>query len=147
MLDFDLSESRFDLITCFFGSVGYLREPEQLAAALVNWKRHLKSGGWLAIERWILPEDFKAGRLYSAHAEGEGFHLTRMVVSAAQGTLYDSDFHYLLATPEGVQHLVERHQLRMYSQTEYLQAFQECGLQAKWQPDLGCRGLFLAQNL
>jgi SAM-dependent methyltransferase len=147
MLDFDLCHRRFDLITCFFGSIGYLSEWERLVAALANWREHLKSQGWLAIERWILPEEFHPGKLHSVHSEGDDFKLTRMVVSAAKGTLYDSDFHYLLATPQGVQHMVERHQLRMYTHQQYLQAFYECGLQPEWHADLGCRGMFLAQNI
>lgn len=141
MLDFSLAGQRFDLITCFFGSIGYLGEVERLNQAVQHWISYLKPGGFLAVERWLDPGEFQAGRVFASFIDEPDFKLTRMVVSAASGTLYDSDFHYLLATPGGVRHFVERHQLRMFTQAEYLGAMAE--LEPELLPELAMRGMYL----
>ena len=145
MLDFDLPD-RFDLITCFFGSVGYLKEVNRLNQALSNWARHLKPGGWIALEKWLNPDEFRSGKVYAVFVDKPEFKLTRMVVSRAQGTLYDSDFHYLLATPAGVEHFIERHQLRMFRDEEYCQAMAGAGLTPKFSSNQGIRGMYLARK-
>lgn len=144
MLDFSLPGQQFDLITCFFGSVGYLGSLERLHQAVRHWSSYLKPGGYVAIERWLDPGDFKPGRVFANFVDEPDFKLTRMVVSASSGTLYDSDFHYLLATPKGVEHWVERHQLRMFTHQEYLEALAE--LQPELAPELAMRGMYLGQS-
>lgn len=141
MLDFSLPGQQFDLITCFFGSVGYLGDVERLNQAVRHWTGYLRPGGFLAIERWIDPLEFQAGRVFATFIDEPDLKLTRMVVSAADGTLYDTDFHYLLATPSGVEHFVERHQLRMFTHQEYLAAM--AGLSPELRPDLAMRGMYL----
>lgn len=141
MLDFSLAGRQFDLITCFFGSIGYLGEVAKLNRAIQHWTGYLKPGGILAIERWIDPAEFQAGRLFATFVDEPDFKLTRMVVSRAKGPLYDSDFHYLWATPQGVEHFVERHQLYMFSHDQYLQSM--TGLEPELLPQLASRGMYL----
>lgn len=146
MLDFSLPGPGFDLITCFFGSVGYLQEFERLCLATQNWARHLKPGGWLALERWLDPASFQAGRVFANFIDEPDFKVARMVVSSAQGSLYDSEFHYLVATPQGVEHRVERHLLRMFTAQEYEQALSQADLRGGLVEGLGVRGMYLAQK-
>ncbi|MBT9589057.1 class I SAM-dependent methyltransferase [bacterium] len=144
MADFS-APGPFDLLTCFFGSVGYLGSQERLTQAATHWADLLKPGGWLALETWIQPEEFRAGRVMATFVDEPDFKLTRMAVSCATGTLYDTDFHYLLATPQGVEHFSERHQLRMYTHAEYRSALEGAGFVCNWEPDLGIRGMYLGQ--
>lgn len=146
MLDFSLAGQSFDLITCFFGSVGYLKETDRLCQAVQNWAHHLKPGGWLALERWLDPSQFQPGRVFANFVDEPDFKLARMVVSAAQGTLYDSEFHYLVATPAGVEHRVERHQLRMFTASDYEQALHGAGLAGSLVEEAGMRGMYLARK-
>lgn len=120
---------RFDLITCWFGSIGYARDLDGLARCVKTWKAHLNPGGWIVIEPWLFPETFREGARYVRNVSTDEYDLTRMVVSHADGTLYSSDFHYLLATSSrGVEHFVERHELRMFTRAEYRQALEDEGL-------------------
>lgn len=38
------------------------------------------------------------------------------------------DFHYLVGTPQGVEHFTELHQLRLFTHADYQEAFREAGL-------------------
>jgi trans-aconitate methyltransferase len=136
----------FDLITCFFGSVGYLGSVDRLHQATRHWAGLLSPSGWLALETWIQPDEFSPQRVMALFVDQPDFKLTRMSVSRATGTLYDTDFHYLLATPEGVEHFVERHQLRMFSHQEYRTALEGAGLRWSWEPTLGMRGMYMARK-
>ena len=56
------------------------------------------------------------------------------------------DFHYLVATPEGIEHLTERHELGLFSHEDYLSALQARGLNVVYDPEpekLMGRGVYL----
>ncbi|MEW5796559.1 MAG: class I SAM-dependent methyltransferase [Candidatus Zixiibacteriota bacterium] len=44
------SVRQFDLITCFFDSLNYLRDERQLRATFKSVRRHLKPGGWFVFD-------------------------------------------------------------------------------------------------
>ncbi len=53
---------------------------------------------------------------------------------------------YLVATPEGIEHFIERHELGLFSHENYLSAFQASGLDVVYDPDpekLMGRGVYL----
>jgi hypothetical protein len=55
------------------------------------------------------------------------------------------DFHYLVATPEGVDHFTERHELGLFTHEQYVAAFAAAGLNAEHDAKgLTGRGLYLA---
>jgi len=54
------------------------------------------------------------------------------------------DFHYLVATPEGIEHFTECHELGLFSHDEYLGAFVASGLEVVYDPrGLMGRGLYV----
>jgi len=55
MRAFDLGRT-FDAVTCLFSSVGYLRDDEELAAAIGRMASHLSPGGVLVVDGWIRPD-------------------------------------------------------------------------------------------
>ena len=146
MAEFDLGR-KFDVVTCWFGSIGYLQEESRLQQALKTWAGHLREGGWLCLEPWIFPETFRPRMVHATTVDQPDFKLSRMVVSHAEGSLYSSDFHYLMATPDGVQHFVEKHQLRMFTREQYELAFKEAGLTVEFESDsITARGMFLGHH-
>ena len=64
MTGFDLG-THFDVVTCLFGSIGYVKTPEKLRSAMRCMAAHLQPGGVLAIEPWFTPEK---GRPNAVHA-------------------------------------------------------------------------------
>jgi hypothetical protein len=42
--------------------------------------------------------------------------------------------HYLIGTPQGVEHHLERHQMALYTVDEMKEAFRACGLKVEYDP-------------
>ena len=61
MLDFDLGR-QFDVVTCLFSSIGYVKTVPNMKRAVANMSRHLKPGGVLVLEPWFTPEDWHPER-------------------------------------------------------------------------------------
>jgi hypothetical protein len=58
------------------------------------------------------------------------------------------NFHYLVATPEGVQHFTELHELGLYTKEEYLEAFRAAGLATTYETDgLIGRGMYVGRRV
>lgn len=143
MCDFNLGEP-FDVVTCLFSAIGYVGTLERLhqAAAAMAW--HVAPGGLLIVEPWFTPETFKDGYVFSELIEQPNLHLVRMSVSKTDGALSIIDLHHLVATPDGVTHFVERHELALFTHAEYIAAFEAAGLRVIHDADgLIGRGLYI----
>ena len=44
--------------------------------------------------------------------------------------------HFLIGAPEGIEHFVERHELGLFSQDEYRDAFRDAGFSSEPRPDV-----------
>jgi hypothetical protein len=71
------------------------------------------------------------------------------VRSGEDGPVSILDFHYLVATPSGVEHLTEHHELALFTDAQYRAAFASAGIpgdRIEHDPDgLMDRGLYLAR--
>ena len=66
------------------------------------------------------------------------------VSDAARQRISVLDFHYLVATPEGVEHFEEPHELGLFTHDEYLNAVRRAGLQEKYYSEgLMGRGIYV----
>jgi SAM-dependent methyltransferase len=143
MTDFDL-EQRFDVVACLFSSIGYLKEEERLFAAVQNMARHLKPGGVLAIEPWFSPDVFMPGTVHATFVDQPELKIARMNISQQVGSHSVFDFHYLVATPEKIEHFTERHELGLFTHEQYMKSFELAGLDAIHDPEgLSGRGIYL----
>jgi len=62
----------------------------------------------------------------------------------AGGSAEVMDMHYLVATPDGVESFVERHELGVFSRDEHIEAFRVAGLTVEHDPKgLMGRGLYI----
>jgi len=57
-----------------------------------------------------------------------------MYVSKAEGSVSVADIHYLVGTPKGVNHFVERNELGLFTHAEHLEAFRKCNLEVQHDP-------------
>jgi len=143
MVDFALEE-RFDAVVCLFSSIGYLRKEARLRAAVQNMAHHLKPGGVLVIEPWLTPDVFQPGTVHATFVDQPELKIARLNISQVQGDLSVFDFHYLVATPQAVEHFTERHELRLYTHKQYRLAIEDAGLSIIHDPDgLSGRGIYL----
>jgi SAM-dependent methyltransferase len=145
MVDFALGR-QFDVVTCLFSSIGYARTEGRLRQAIVNMAGHLRLGGVLLVGAFLSPQEWIPGQPHALFVDQPDLKLARMNVSgvAEGGSVAILDFHYLLATPEGVEHFTEHHELGLFSDEEYRAAFTQAGLEvlhnAEW---LGGRGMYI----
>jgi ubiquinone/menaquinone biosynthesis C-methylase UbiE len=143
MIDFVLPD-RFDAITCLFSAIGYVLTVENLGCTLANLARHLQPGGVLLVEPWLDPEQYRVGSLHSTFVDEPELRLARMVLSEREDNLSILNFHYLIATPAGVEHLTERHVIAMFTHEEYMAAFRRAGLDTYHDPEgITGRGLYI----
>jgi SAM-dependent methyltransferase len=145
MLDFHL-DALFDAIICMCSSIGYVRTEDRLTRAIRNLARHLAPGGVLIVEPWFGPANYFPGAPHAAFIDQPNLKIARMNVSEIVDGISILDFHYLVATPDGVRHFTERHELGLFTPEEYLAAFQACGLETIYDPKGFGRGLFIGIN-
>jgi SAM-dependent methyltransferase len=145
MVDFDLGRT-FDVVMCLFSSIGYAKTLPRMRQALQTMRRHLNAGGVLLIEPWLAPEMYKIGHLGAVFVNQPDLKIARMNKSEVEGRVSIMNFHYLVATPAGIEHFTELHELGLFSHEEYLDAFSASGLDVAHDPDpekLTGRGLYI----
>jgi hypothetical protein len=143
MTDFDLG-CTFDVVTCLFSSIGYVKTLENLRLAIRCMASHLSPGGTLVIEPWFTPEDWRPGTVHALLIDEPELKIARVSTSFVKGRLSYFDLHYLIGTPEGTEHLVERHELGLFSVAEMQDALTDAGLGVTYYADgLTGRGLYL----
>jgi ubiquinone/menaquinone biosynthesis C-methylase UbiE len=146
MTDFYLRKT-FDIVSCLFSSIGYVRTFTSLVQTVKNLKRHLNPGGLMIVEPWLFPENYQSAKPYAAIVDQPDLKIARLNTSKCRGNLSIIEFYYLIATSEGVKYFIEKHTLGLFRYEQYLEAFQVSKLQAVVDPaGLKERGLFIAVN-
>lgn len=145
MRSLDLGRT-FDVVTCLFGSVGYVQTPDALRSAIAAMGRHVTPGGLLIVEPWLTPSRFDPAHLGRVLlAERPDLVAVRLNDSRVEGGLSIMDFHYLVRRAGArLEHLVETHTLGLFTDDEMRDAFESAGLTADHDPDgLIGRGLWV----
>jgi ubiquinone/menaquinone biosynthesis C-methylase UbiE len=137
MIDFRLERS-YDVVTCLFSSIAYVKLVDNLYKAVASMAHHLSPGGLLFVEPWFSPETYWVGRITANHVDQPELKITWMYTSERQGPLAVLDINYLVGTPKGIDYFTERHELGLFTHDQYLRAFHDAGLEA----DYDSKGLF-----
>ena len=145
MVNFDLG-CQFDVIVCLFSSIGYVKTVPNLHRTLQTMRHHLLPGGVILIEPWLTPEVYEVGHIAAVFVDQPDLKIARMNKSEVEDGISVMNFHYLVATPQGIEHFTERHELGLFSHEEYLNAFQASELDVVYDPDphkLMGRGVYI----
>jgi ubiquinone/menaquinone biosynthesis C-methylase UbiE len=143
MTDFILGR-QFDVVTCLFSSIGYVKTLEALVKTVNGMTSHLAPGGVLLIEPWFTPETWHPGSVHALFIDEPELKIARFNTSGAKGRLSFMDFHYLIGTPQGVEHFTERHELGLFTAPEMQAALAGAGLRSEYDPQgLTGRGLHI----
>ena len=143
MRDFQLDQS-FDVITCLFSSIGYVKAVEKLQQTIQNFTGHLRKGGLVIVEPSFFAENIQPDTVHALFVNEPNLKIARMNITRVQGQIILWDFHYLIATLDGVEHVVEHHELAMFTHQEYTNAFQKAGLDVVFDAEgISGRGLYI----
>ena len=127
MTTFDLNE-RFDAVVSLFGSTAYARVPKHLDETLVRIAAHVAPGGIVLVEPFLDASVFRAGHVDAVFVDEPELKIARMSLSKQMGKIAILDFHYLVATLQGVERLFERHEVGLFDAKVYRSSFEAAGL-------------------
>lgn len=136
----------FDVITCLFSSIGYLKTYANLRKTVRNFSKHLKKGGIVLIEPWFTKSTYIPGYPHMDTYSSKELKIARLNVSELRGSLSVMDMHYLVAEKnKDVKHFVDRHELGLFEIQRTLAFLKETGFQAKFLKSglMRDRGLFV----
>ena len=143
MVHFDLGK-QFDAVTCLFSSIGYVKTKQRLEQAIQTMTDHLRSSGVLVIEPWFTPDQFMVGKVFALFVDQPELKVCRMSLGEVDEKISILNFHYMVGTPRGVEFFTERHELGLFTQEEYHEAFQKAGLEVTHDLEgLDGRGLYI----
>jgi len=136
----------FDVITCLFGSIGYVKTLDNLARAVHCMAAHLSAGGIVLIEPWFTPDAWKPGTVHSIFVNRPELKIARIAACSIRDRLSVVDVHYLAGTPGRVDHRSEREELGLFSQIEICSVLESAGLEVHFEPEglgLTDKGVFV----
>jgi ubiquinone/menaquinone biosynthesis C-methylase UbiE len=137
---------KFDVVTCLFSSVGYVKTYSNLRKTMRNFSKHLKKGGVVLVEPWFTKSTFIPGYPGMETYNSKEVKIARLNVSELRGKLSVMDMHYLIAEKnKGVKHFVDRHELGLFEIDQTLAIMKKAGFRAKFLKNglMKDRGLFV----
>jgi SAM-dependent methyltransferase len=139
--------SCFDVITCLFSSIGYMTALDDLERAIRTMVRHLTPEGLLILEPWFTPDQWMPNTVHAMLVDEPELKIARVSTSLVDGRTSIFDLHHLIGTPEGTSHVVEHHELGLYTVDEMTAAFEAVDLSVRYDVEgLTGRGLYIARN-
>jgi len=146
MTGFNLGK-RFDVITCLFSSIGYVKTREKLETAICNMTKHLMPDGTLVIEPWFTPENWHPNTVHGSYIDEPELKIARISTSFVREKLSVFDLHHLIGTPKKTEHIVEHHEMGLFEIEETVSAMEKAGLVVEYDPDgISGRGLYLGRQ-
>jgi SAM-dependent methyltransferase len=146
MTNFDLG-LKYDVVTCLFSAIGYLKTAECVERAVMSMARHLRPQGALLVEPWFPPHRWKPGTISVNTGETREGVVCRMALSRRVDQLSVMSLHYLYGTANGVRYYTEQLELGLFTNEEMMRAFERAGLRAAYEPEgLIGRGLYIGTH-
>lgn len=128
MRTFELSD-RFDAVVCLFSSIGYMQSTDELRAAVGRMAAHLTPGGVLVVDGWVRPDQWiEPGTVHAESTGGTDIAAARVGRSRREGRKTYLELHHLVATLDGIEHLVDHHELTLFEPEDYEDALFRAGL-------------------
>ena len=122
----------FDVVTCLFSAIGYMRSAEELNEAVATMARHLSPGGVVVIDGWIRAESWRdRGMVQALSGARDGVVATRVVRSYRDGSRTMLDLRHLVGSLDRVDSIVESHELTLFTDDQYRSAFARAELEVE----------------
>lgn len=136
---------KFDIITCLFGSIGYLTQEEELERAIRAFSKHTDQGGVVIVEPMFTKETFREGSIGVICLDLPEIKIARVGRSRKEGDIVYLNFNFLLTTRDlGPEHFVDPSPMAAFPRNTYLSLMEKNGLSAQFvEPGLMKEGLFI----
>ncbi|NNE67503.1 MAG: class I SAM-dependent methyltransferase [Pyrinomonadaceae bacterium] len=147
MTDFDLGKE-YDVVTCLFSAIGYVKTIENTTKAIGEFARHVRPGGIIIVEPWISKKDFEGvGNYHLKTVDAEDLKVARISYSEIIGNISRITFQYLIGADGKFAHEREVHELGLLTNEELAGCFEANGLEYDFD-EIGLmdRGLFVAKQ-
>ena len=138
MADFDLGQ-QFDVVTCLFSSIAYVRTAERLRGAIASMALHLVPGGVLIVEPFFEPAHWIEGYLGLDCVDLPELKVARMGISGRAGTIGLLNLEYLIGEPGSLLRFSEVHETGLFTVEQHMDAYEVAGLSVEHDPE-GLRG-------
>jgi len=145
MINFDL-KTTFDVIICLFSSIGYVKTYDNLEKTIMNFSKHLKSGGVVIIEPWFTKSSYWVGIPGMTTYDGEDIKIARVNTTSLENNLSIMEMHYLIAEKDKqVKYFVDSHELGLFEIDRFLEIINRSGFKAEFLKDglMEGRGLYI----
>ena len=142
-------QARFDVITCLYSSITYVRTLPRLRSTILNFADHLKPGGMLLIEPYFTPASFRPGSHVTTQTR-HGITITRSATSRRRGNIARRKSVTLIIG--GGKDLVLFRETRnavLFTRRQMMSAMRAAGLRARYlkSRSIGPWGLYLGVKL
>jgi hypothetical protein len=129
------------------GAIAYAPNAQRLDQTLQTFARHLKPGGAVIVEPWVRPEDWQDGAVHALYVDDPDLKVARMSVSRRDANVSVLNFHYMVASRDGIRTFTEPHRLTLFTDAEYRNAFRKAGLFVDHEPGgFAGRGLYVGYS-
>jgi SAM-dependent methyltransferase len=146
MIGFNLGK-KFDAVICLFSAIAYAPNVQRLDQTLQTFGRHLKPGGVVIVEPWFEPEQWIDGHVQALFVDEPDLKVARMSVSRRDANVSILNFHYMVASRDGIRTFTEPHRLTLFTPDEYANAFRKSGLYVEHQDGgFAGRGLYVGYS-
>ena len=135
---------KFDVITCLFSSIAYVKSEEKLFSSLRYMSEHLNPDGLIIVEPWFSKENFRTGTITANHYDSNDLKITWMYTSEIENDMSVLDINYLVGTPDEVTYFKEKHEIGLFDDSQYRKAFTDAGLKVFYDNEgLFGRGMYI----
>jgi len=126
-------DRRFDVVTCLFSAIGHLKTERDVRAAFGNFARHLKPGGVVIVEPWVLRPAFRPPHIHLRTHQSPGLTIVRLSSSERRGRRSVVHYHFLLGElGHDIQYFEEDSVGLLLTREELLGLLRRAGLKAQF---------------
>ncbi len=136
---------KFDVITCLFGSIGYLTTEEELARAIKALSAHSNVGGVVIIEPMFTKDTVRDRSMGLVSLDLPDIKIARTNVSRREGDIVYLDFHFLISTQaDGTEHFIDPSPMSVFPRSTYITLMEDSGFSTQFvESGLMKEGLFI----
>lgn len=125
---------RYEVVTCLFSAIGYLRDPRSVRRAFEHFHDALVPGGIVLLEPFIAPDRWRPGSAHVLDVEAGGVRVVRMTVSERRRGEAVMPMHYLVGDRTGVRHYLEVHVCHLLPIPRLRRWLEQAGFEVRWAP-------------